>query len=137
MTEQQKNIAIAEACGAKWVVVRSIYGFPTRLLCFADKLRRESWDIPCDTDDPDKLDRLYGSLHHSIPNYCQDRNARWQAWMTLTEEEKSSFMVWLDRLALDFVPPMQTLRFAWRLIEAFDTHFCEAFLRTKGLWKDS
>ena len=110
MTPKEINIAIATACG--WTDCKLI-GEPG---CW-----RAVGDEP-------------GSRHHiPVPDYCGDLNACAEMEATLSEEECQKYQALLDdsirEEELDYPA-------ACYWFHATAPQRCEAFLRTKGLWRD-
>ena len=113
MTNQQINIAIAEACGwTDCVFVESLKltkGFP-----------------------PPNNPPIYGTYENGmaqLPNYCNDLNAMREAMLTLTNEQGFGFLWHLNDMG--FVGG------DWELLTLDSQVLAEAFLRTIGKWEEA
>ena len=111
MTDQEINVAIAEACGWKWI------GSPEQVLATMGYTMPDKWVVAPD-----------GTLHfrHDIPNYCTDLNAMHEAEMAIYDD----FGTYLGHLAdlCDAEPRATEVATARQR--------AEAFLRTIGKWRD-
>ena len=120
MTPEQINIAIAEACGAEWVVSRYRLGIREALLVFRDRYTpAESWDIPSSIEDA-KLFRVR-SVHHSVPRYCTDLNAMHEAEKYFNDPQL------MDEYTENITIVMDGVGWIWHATAA---QRAEAFLRT-------
>jgi len=109
MTEEAQQIAIAEACG----------------FCFCRSEvsgGAEQWH-DCD-----------GEIVHTIPNYPNDLNACHEMEKTLTNDQLSHYCLTVLPRVCDMTQPMNGNITA--AVTATAPQRCEAFLKTKGLWKD-
>lgn len=116
MTDQEINIAIAEACGWEREVVHDE-------LCNEDF---QAW----------KRDGRRLLTPMGLPDYCHDLNAMHEAESVLSVSERSTFMDKLD----DSVPLLdvdQNVNYSeWHLCHSTARQRAEAFLRVKGLWRE-
>jgi len=107
MTNEQINIAIAEACG---------------------------WEPRKDTDGNIIAWQSPGAYRafspDDLPDYCNDLNAMRDAWLSLSEEDKFVFDKELQRIILKAKDGQYWLTNATALQRA------EAFLRVFGKWKE-
>lgn len=111
MKEEQINIAIAHACGWKYLGsardnVRTI-------------IIENNWESPS------------GEIC-MLPNYCNDLNAMQEAWFLLSSEDKFVFERELQRIMLNSGDLIRH----W-LISATASQRAEAFLRTIGKWEEA
>lgn len=117
MTDQEINIAIAEACG------------------WRKELHENDWDVELEMRrtwttwiGPD------GDLRQSAPNYCTDLNAMHEAEGQLTGTQMA---VYRQKLKKEFSKP---IGYEWDdgdgAIHATARQRAEAFLRTIGKWTD-
>lgn len=111
MTDQEQNIAIAEACGWKRVEIpEKIY----LLWKFISPSGREQVAIHW-------LD--------VIPDYVHDLNAMADARKTLNDDQRVEFIDWLRSDSNSYAS-------LWDLADASAQKQAEAFLRTIGKWKE-
>lgn len=121
MTDQEINIAIAEVRGWKMgVTVRP--GYAGRI-----------WLQP-DAEGP-------MPERSSLPDYCHDLNAMNEAEEQLSPRERGDYHFWIldndDTNARQFVPgACPSACELWYLTHATARQRAEAFLRTKGMWKE-
>jgi hypothetical protein len=109
MTEQEIDIAIAEACGWKWKDNKSIIS-----------PKGSKWARYSSLAGVDQLPFV-------LPDYCHDLNAMADAEETLSREQRLQFAQNISEM---FHGP------EWRFAEIHATarQRAEAFLRVKGLW---
>ena len=106
MTDEQINIAIAEACGKPLPLHRS--------------------------SDPDRHE-VFDNEWKVIPDYCHDLNAMHEAENVLSDEETFKYSEFVESICKpDNIHPWSWI---WNAIHATARQRAEAFLRTKGLWK--
>lgn len=114
MTEQDQRIAIAEAC----------YGKPQKQQQSLTDAHKLFWII----DGGWKL----------IPDYLQDLNAMHKAEKTLNEKQSNAYTYQLTQvLRVKVLVDILDILDVFELINASASQRAEAFLKTKGLWKDS
>lgn len=106
MTDQEINIAVAEACG--WSDFHKEAFFGTALDAGRDPVKK---------------------CVQALPDYCHDLNAMRVAWNTLNPREQVRGISELDRMCAG---PCDT---KLRVVNADSRQRAEAFLRVKGLWK--
>lgn len=128
MTNEQINIAIAEACGWRWVTRRQQEGL-------RDDVRGYPPNVEC-----------VGLNERYVPDYCKDLNAMHEAEKVLNDEQKIAYATCLNALhpIADILYPDQQER-GWKqklyaesfcLIHATSRQRAEAFLRTIGKLED-
>lgn len=147
MTDQNMNIAIAEACGWKWYRTHRTTGKPHRSLYHPELSREYIATLqPADMTEP-KCSNEFIMREGMIPNYCNDLNAMHDVWASFDFEQKMEFAFELR----------QVVRNKWdRDHEAFKSMFvdeppqvqlaetanasahqrAEAFLKVVGKWKE-
>jgi hypothetical protein len=118
MTNEQINIAIAEACGYEWRV--GIYGNCRGLFHPDDNYLKEQ---PC----LDILLPISGDCAYRVPDYCNDLNAMHEAEKTLSHKQRMTYCKKLFDLPTS---ELESNTFATSLQRA------EAFLKTIGKWED-
>lgn len=107
MTNEQINIAIAEACG--WKNLGKVYTD----CAIVDN----AWESPlCEIE--------------NLPDYCNDLNAMHEAWLSLSLEDKFGFDRQLQRVLLTSEDG------TYWLTNATARQRAEAFLKTIGKWED-
>lgn len=111
MTEEEINIAIAKELG--WTFITGEVDYDGESMPFT------VW----------KLD---GKDHNTIPDYCHDLNAMYEAENSLSEQEQR------DYFYRQLVPMFKGREPYTHRHAAFATAHqrAEAFLRVKGLWKE-
>lgn len=109
MTDQERQIATAEACG--WKDIRNRF----------DQTKRDFVIVG--------ISPQIKSICELLPDYLNDLNAMHEAEKTLTPAE---WEVYPDRLW----GVLQTEKESFVLLHATSRQRNEAFLRVKGLWKD-
>ena len=115
MTDQEINIAIAEACG--WTKTKERRGRVTQMDVTV-------W----------RLDGVEGSL----PDYCHDLNAMHEVWLSLKDYDKREIHVQLAIIIEEATKnwdKLGVLDQRGMVANASARQRAEAFLRTKGLWK--
>jgi hypothetical protein len=117
MTNEQINIAIAEACGYEWRV--GIYGNCRGLFHPDDNYLKEQ---PC----LDILLPISGDCAYRVPDYCNDLNAMHGAEKILTRDQ---IEVFCDQL----LPKHHGI---WWGIHTTSHQRAEAFLKTIGKWEE-
>lgn len=132
MNDNEINIAIAEACGAKWQDVPprpdSLY-HPKRLLSFSTWEFDKPFCAPLPIPDPKTGDAT------SIPRYTEDLNAMHEVLKSLDSWDHGAifdnhlFRVLHRRLKGEGVSTFEKIRASAR-------ELAEAFLKTKGLWRE-
>lgn len=110
MSEEQINIAIAEACG--WREVFQGVG-PNKHRCLGDRPER---------DENGNIVAYYEAC--SVPDYCADLNAMHEAEKTLNSEQLHDYYENLE-LVNGWEYPSSTAR-----------QRAEAFLKTLGKWEE-
>jgi hypothetical protein len=126
MTNEQINIAIAEACGLD--VIQNPHG---------SKDRPEAWKTGFFTPKAAKQRRISwpsSAIVKVIPNYCNDLNAMHEAEKGLPEKHKRTFAFILAQV-LDTSPTVD-LDDQFLNIHATAIQRAEAFLKTIGKWKE-
>jgi len=113
MTNEQINIAIAEACG--WKLVK-------------DDPNHEPY-----MEDPLGYKIAINSLQHRLPNYCKDLNAIHDAVMTLPENKRILYGMYLSCACGHIDKNNVGL---WHISTATARHRAEAFLKTIGKWEE-
>lgn len=150
MTPQEINIAVSDACGPRlFVINKPIRGYYRWNACGYTDSIEEAWKVteevgrkhctgPAYANEPDKI------LLEPAPitNYFGGLNAIREAMATLTEDEQLMFThhvlcqtVWTGKYPESHKPSESEIR--WALVNATAATLAEAFLRTKGLWRDS
>jgi hypothetical protein len=128
MTEQEQRIAIAEACG--WKFVRD-EGGPYHHSGF--HMCRPGSDTPCGFK-PDSVTWKSTCCVFHIPDYLNDLNAMHEVEKTLDESQRTKFYWELAKIVLgDNVP----LNCTFLLVHATAAQRAKAFLRTLGKWSSS
>jgi hypothetical protein len=117
MTEQEQNIAIAEACG--WTR-RNDLDYVTG----KDSTFHQVWERGGRTCDQE-----------TMPNYTTDLNAMHEALMTLQEDDQVEFCLRLTEVVRRGKPVGTGLR-QWDQNNATPAQRAEAFLKSIGKWKD-
>jgi hypothetical protein len=112
MTNEQINIAIAEACG--WKLVK-------------DDPNHEPY-----MKDPIGYKIAINSLQHRLPNYCNNLNAIHDAVMTLPEKKRILYGMYLASTCGHMTKKTVGL---WHISTATARHHAEAFLKTLGKWE--
>jgi hypothetical protein len=107
MTEQQKRVKIAEACGWK------------RLGPIPEKL---NWGAVAGAP--------YWYFTHELPDYFRDLNTWHEIEMGMSDKEYVTYCITLNQLWIDANKGKHVLRTA----SATATQRAEAFGKTKGLW---
>jgi hypothetical protein len=108
MNEHEQRIAIAGACGWKW----------KRAL---NSLRHAWFHVGLQTNWCEHEVKCTCGL----PDYLHDLNACYEMEETLSEKDKGEMAEQVMRSSEDL----------WGLMHATAAQRCEAFLRTKGLWR--
>jgi len=121
MTDQEINIAIAEACGWVWT-----YGHNS-LYDKCSVLRY--WRLP-------QMKPLEGVAYKDIPQFCTDLNAMHEAWLSLNLGEQCEFSDYLAEIVCRNQPNrlMYDLTLHGVIENATAHQRAEAFLRTIGKW---
>jgi hypothetical protein len=119
MTPLKQRIAIAEACGWKWV------GSPEQVAATYGFTMPEKWVV-----DPN------GALQfpHNTPDYLNDLNAMHDAEKVLKHQQWPDYWNWL------FVASTRqsgTEKAEYKVAHASAAQRAEAFLRTIGKWEES
>lgn len=129
MNEQEQNVAIAIACGSKWMYNPNAEQ-PVRILlhpgCVTsmdDELVEAPMSIPPETE---------SWMYDMLPDYVNDLDAMHEAEKVLCDDERNWFKY------------IMTLRkmfegqgdIDWCLLHATSQQRAEAFLKTLGLWKE-
>lgn len=112
MSDQEINIAIAEACGwrqserniAHWHHVSEPYSH---------------------------------ILTGDLPNYCNDLNAMHEAEKVLTHEQQIDYSRHIGKMVTSHLPASRAAWMDYGLINATARQRAEAFLRTIGKWKEA
>jgi hypothetical protein len=120
MTNEQINIAIAEACG--W------------LNCILPS--QDEYHLMTDLELGRAMGRPVGrnfslhkdGSHYPLPNFCNDLNAMREAMLTLTNKQGFGFLWHLNDMG--FVGG------DWELLTLDSQVLAEAFLRTFGKWEE-
>ncbi len=110
MKKTDQRIAIAEACG--WDKESALRGFKTA------------------TREIDG--RTYQQISEQLPDYLNDLNAMRKAVMTLDDKQLERFH---DRLTAGVIG-WASYHKDWIVYRATAAQWAQAFLMTKGLWKD-
>lgn len=63
-----------------------------------------------------------------LPDWTSDANAQFEAWRSLDEAEREKFC----SIAIELVKSHKLST----LLDAFNLHFCEIFLRAKNCWRE-
>ena len=127
MTEEQINIAIAEVCGWKFVWRHNDSGWDNYTAIVTD---------PCGKFIGDRNEI---GIAKAIPDYCHDLNAMREAAATLTQEEYDGLVGFTAYLAR-VTQGAASVEVGWKfrpMQEATARQRAEAFLRVKGLWRDT
>lgn len=114
MTDQEINIAIAEACG--WTYVNK-YGGRTKHATWA------KWKVRNPEENQNS---------HDLPNFCNDLNAMHEAEKTLTLDQRRLYWQHLYRIT----EKGRMAEPGWLTATASARLRAEAFLRTLGKWKE-
>jgi hypothetical protein len=126
MTNEQINIAIAEACELD--VIQNPHG---------SKDRPEAWKTGFFTPKAAKQRRISwpsSAIVKVIPDYCNDLNAMHEAEKGLPENRKTLFAFMLAQV-LDTSPTLD-LNDQFLNIHATAIQRAEAFLKTLGKWEE-
>ena len=129
MTEEQINIAVAEACGWKKLTVP----LEDDLGPIGD-MTVTKWKRPSNPHG-------YVDPTSSVPNYCNNLNAMHEAEKTLAAEQEAVYVEALDRVTWEFIQTDARYN-AGRLcvselqFRATARQRAEAFLRTLGKWEE-
>jgi hypothetical protein len=120
MTNEQINIAIAEACG--WTDCVTPH--------------QDEYHFLSDAELGDAMGRTVGrrlpaGLHEPIPNYCNDLNAMHEAERTLNLSLAGGYARILTSIAWQSEQPV------FAPMTATARQRAEAFLRTLGKWEES
>lgn len=143
MTPERQRIAIAEACGWKWIRVigpecgdgrwQATQDYPVGRGALSPNSPRLRVDyevvasLPADAKDPDV---------RNLPDYLRDLNAMHEAEEVLTQEQKNNYVRILWRIARQGVTTDGPD--GWFLqVAATAAQRAEAFLRTLNLWEES
>lgn len=120
MTDQEINIAIAEACG--WSRLKQ----PIRINRGYQGYGNAFWQ------------NAVGVPYIECPNYCNDLNAMAQAEKTLTRDQWGDYCFWITE-RIDICQPVdhaaQTPEERFCTLHATARQRAEAFLKTLGKWK--
>jgi hypothetical protein len=114
MSDQEINIAIAEACGWK----REFDG---------NHEEPEWYWIPPNNPDGDG----------EPPDYCNDLNAMHEAEKVLTHDQQVQFSVELGKLTTSHLPSSRAAWMDFTIAHATAAQRREAFLRTLGKWEEA
>ena len=124
MTPQKQRIAIAEACGWKWI--RS----PEQVAFTAGFTMPDKWVI-----DP------HGTLQfpHNTPDYLNDLNAMHQVEKVIVPSSEYTLSSYMFELSKIVIPAGSTRRglISEYIFHATAAQRAEAFLRTIGKWEES
>jgi len=123
-TQEEINITIAEACGYEWRV--GIYGNCRGLFHPDDNYLKEQ---PC----LDMLLPISSDCANRVPDYCNDLNAIHDAVMTLPENKRILYGMYLASTCGHINKNTVGL---WHISTATARHRAEAFLRTLGKWEE-
>lgn len=107
MTDQERRIATAEACG--WTNIHGLEDSEGKMNCFVGTNPQSDFGFEL------------------IPNYCADLNAIHEAEKTMFESK--------DWEACEYELRLEAITTSWAWF-ATARQRNEAFLRVKGLWKD-
>ncbi len=125
MTNQEINIAIAEACGWKWT------GSPEQVAATASFTRPEAWVVRPDGE----LD-----FRHNIPSYTTDLNAMHEAEKALTDDQWAQYQIKLGVILHlnSECPPYWDLQMdeSRAFMHSRAEQRAEAFLRAINKWKE-
>ena len=108
MTNQQMNVAIAEACG--WTDIHDSGPWHNHKL----------WGYP------PELQGQGGNAYKYMPDYCTDLNAMHEAEKTLTDDQREVF----------YPRNLGAWQRPFNVIYATARHRAEAFLYTLGKWEE-
>jgi hypothetical protein len=123
MTPEKQRIAIAEACGWKWV------GSPEQVAATYGFTMPEKWVV----DSNGKL-----QFPHNTPDYLNDLNAMHEAEEILTDQQHNRFRKHLAHVVGERESPSySTPGWRRRYVSATARQRAEAFLKTIGKWEDS
>jgi hypothetical protein len=123
MTDQEKNIAIAETQGWQWWTHDTAGGIKWLLKGH----QPESWN---QTERPEILPGFISS-----PDYCHDLNAMHDVELSLSLEEKDRMGEQLDIIVAKYNDPLPIEKCLAKW-QAKSNQRTEAYLRMKGLWKE-
>lgn len=125
MTDQEINIAIAEACGRKKVPFTGQDGEN-----HGEMFQEYRWIL---------YDHNGGIVSTGLPDYCHDLNAMHEAEKTLIGRPlgplASAHFLYVERLLRLIECDPGVVGDEWKLIHATSQQRAEAFLRTMGKWK--
>jgi hypothetical protein len=121
MSDEQINIAIAEACGYEWVS----NGWGCR---FLGSPTERSFG-------PDTQSPLCEDAYDSVPNYCNDLNAMHEAEKVLNDEQWLEYREELRNVVLGGIRMVS--QWCKADLHATARQRAEAFLKTIGKWEDA
>lgn len=127
MTEEQQKIAIAEACGWKWIQTN-----------FEAKSGLIGTDSPHSGNIPYQGTNYPSNRHlptygKAIPDYLNDLNAMHEAEKVLTEEQRIAY----SDHTYDIACEEQDATGMWRWLSLTASQRAEAFLRAIGKWEEA
>lgn len=133
MTPEAQRIAIAEACGYVWYAFQDPDGKEFAHLIRTDKnWPQRQGGVRCER--PPEFE----SEAPNVPDYLYDLNAMADAEETISTLDIGKYVAELAKVLNEGVA--QSLPVLWAsayyLIHATAKQRAEAFLKTKGLWKD-
>lgn len=119
MTQEEKRVAIARRLGAKWYRINGVVSGSHSMLTFGGSSNWIEVDAPCTGDTI--------LINESVPDYFGCLNAMHDAWKTLSEDDKFSFVSNLQKVIL------RADGSCW-LVCADANQRAEAFGLTLNLW---
>jgi len=76
------------------------------------------------------------SVKNCLPDYYHDLNAVHEAVNSLDLTSRCDWILWMDRLTVDPDDKLDQAWFPHRFLKAGPDKWCEALLRTLGLWEE-
>jgi len=128
MTNEQINIAIAEACGAKWMNRWCASHATLTFMEEGSEASNPDWSI-CSKDKENPMDK-------TIPDYCNDLNAMHEAEEILKGMNKAEFAVQLTKSAGKDWPDGKVAAGSFVHVHSTARQRAKAFLKAKGKWKE-
>lgn len=128
MTPQEINIAIATACGWKVITIPFV---PRKVDLATPKL--------CFTDEAKGLFRSFypnSKFITPVPNYYGCLNACAEMERNVSDDEWQHYKELVKDISFESIKGIIPQPRWFRPISATAPQRCEAFLRTKGLWKE-
>jgi len=124
MTQEEKRIKIAEACGAKWYHWAGDYW-----ITFEDwSMRSRCYK----SDAPSNL--LFARIEYSTPDYFNDLNAMHDAETTLSDVQHNSYRMQLGVMIRNDKGRKDASMLSRRFLSSPAAQRAEAFGRALNLW---